>query len=236
MKLLSIITLFGAVASFNASADCLVELTGVNVNPFIERDCREAMKECSKFKRTRNYSHLQCEIVDDNYRPYNNGGNNNGGGYNPPHNTGGNSGYPNDTVGDIIEHFISGFSTNCSVVPYVDGRYHQVYVNGRFKGNYEISSYGQQAELRRVLTSYVRNGQCNYSQYGQSGPSSSSLLSRYTSNFYYNCQVVTERIYGYYQLYINNQFKGNFDPSSPAEMARLNYSLRSYDQNGTCRR
>jgi glutaredoxin-related protein len=244
MKLLSMITLFGAVLSMNASADCLVELSGANVNSFIENDCREAMKECSKFKRTSNYSHLQCEIVDDNYRPHQGGynGGHNGGGYNPPNN-GGNGQYNppgNTNSNDLIQDFISGYSDNCTVIPFVDGRYHQVYVRGQFKGNYDIRNQYELRDLRRVLSSYVARGQCRLSntqtQHGQNNMSFSRLLERYTTNFYYNCNVTKDYFSNYHQLYINGQFKGNFVISSPSDRARLEYSLRSYDRNGTCRR
>ena len=110
MKLL--LSAFLLSLSASSFASCLVELSGTNTNPFIENSCREALRECNKYKRTNNIQYGRCEVLD---RDYGNGYPPGGGNTNPPGNN-----------NRIIQDFINGQSRNCAVIPYVDGRYHQV--------------------------------------------------------------------------------------------------------------
>ncbi len=213
MKKLAIVSLLLSIAA-PAMADCLVELQGSNTQPFIKAQCREAMKQCSKYRRQSNQMGSRCTIVDRNYNPY------------PTPN-------PQGPSRTIIQDFINGHSRNCNIQPYVNGMYHQVYINGQFRGNYDVTNRHGERNLSRVLNNYVRNGSCDYNRNGQQHDPSRYIIQDYVSDVYVNCYV-EPNVGGYHQVYVNGQFKGNYDISNYSEKYNLKRVLTNYDRQGTC--
>lgn len=223
MKLLiSAIMLSLSASSF---AGCLVELSGVNTSPFSGNSCRDALRECNKFKRQNGMSHARCQIIDRNYNGgYSGGGYGGGSGH-----TGGN---PPSNQGDIVRDFIDGYSRNCRVLPNIDG-YHQVYVDGTFRGNY--SPYNLSA-LRRVLRSYVRNGSCDYSLAGNQSDPTVGIVQDLIQNRYRNCYIQPNVNGIYHQVYVNGTFRGNYDVRVYSDMYKLKEFALNLMRNRTCYR
>ena len=79
----------------------------------------------------------------------------------PPHPPGqggpGNGGFPGNSR-SLTQQFMNNGSVNCSVIIENSRTYHQVYVNGEFKGNYLLGA--QDAQLENMLYRYVSGGVC----------------------------------------------------------------------------
>jgi glutaredoxin-related protein len=232
MKLL--LSAFLLSVSASSFASCLVELSGTSTNPFIENSCRDALRECNRYKRSSNIQYGSCSIVDRNYR----GGGSYGGGNQGGGSYGGGTNYP-QTNNRIIQDFINGASRNCTVTPYVNGEFHQVYVSGQFRGNYDIRFNSQLKELKRVLNNYVRNGSCQLNRVGgvrtQYDPAQEALQDLMNGQ-YVNCYIKANVNGQYDQVYVNGQFRGNYDTSISSERFKLKEVALNLQRSGVCYR
>ena len=82
-------------------------------------------------------------------------------------------GYPNQ--GGLLNLFLNGSGSNCSVIVESSNTYHQMYVNGQFKGNYALGA--QDYQLENMLSRYVSGGVCRL-------PSSGGYPAPYPGNPY----------------------------------------------------
>jgi hypothetical protein len=230
MKLLiSAILLSMSASSF---ADCLVELSGTNTNPFIENSCREALRECNKYKRTNNIQYGKCETIDSNY------GRSTGNGY-PP----GNGGdiYSRIQSMNIVDQVSLELYQGLSIKRNVQGTYSQLYVYGQFKGNYNENDFYQmeqlRSKLRRMTNGYKHPLKSNRELRRLLNLSNNrTLIQDFTDGFYRNCYVTPYVDGRYHQVYVNGRFKGNFDISFGNGRRDLEDSLRRLVSRGTCYR
>lgn len=239
-------TLLGLmVLSFSSIsfADCYVELTGVNTQPFIEATCKDALRECNKFKRVNNYNSAKCTTLDSDYYPTpvpvptpvppHNGGYNDG--YNDGHNPSSNDVYQIISGMDLVDQASSRLFEGLYVKRYVDGWADQLYVNGYFKGNF-TSDYASQATLKRTIRDLT------YSQHPLKSEAKLNiilkrpmLLTKLASYQFEGCYI-KENVDGWAdQLYVNGYFKGNFSTSDRTAEVELRSMLADYITNRTCK-
>lgn len=134
------------LTSFSAFSECLVELDTKYNRSFIKFTCSEALRDCNRYKHLQSIEDNHCKIIDPVYAP--------------PIRSRDNPDYRYSIT--IIEDFISGHSDNCRVIPFIDNKYHQVYIDGIFKGNYEYLKADDLSELQNLLNKYVFLNKCKY--------------------------------------------------------------------------
>lgn len=140
---LYIFTLF---LSMTCIAECLVQLDTNYNRGFVQFTCSKALRDCNRYKKLHRLQDKECLIIDGEYQPESRRRDNNQYRYSRT----------------IIEDFINGKSNNCEVIANVDGQYHQVFIDGNFKGNYNYSIATDLRELQNLLNKYVFLKRCHY--------------------------------------------------------------------------
>lgn len=122
---------------------------------------------------------------------------------------------------------------DCHVIPRVSGWANQLYVRGQFVGNFEVGR--QDFELRRAIRDYQYRGQCQMKDARtlsvQFRPS--LIQEALDQTLARNCYIQSANS-SWYQLYVNNQFSGNFDQQSSFDQMKLKSELAAKIINGTC--
>ena len=124
-------------------------------------------------------------------------------------------------------------SRNCYVVPGVSGWANQLYVNGQFSGNFNQNT--EQMKLKANLADLLENGTC----LGRSPEEirllrDPNLINDMASFQYRGCYVKLGVSGWANQLYVNNQFSGNFDQRSEAEQHKLQATIVDLILRGSC--
>jgi hypothetical protein len=187
-----------------------VELSGTNANSFIENSCRDALRECNKYKRTNNIPYGRCEVIDRDY----------GNGYPPGGGNGDNTGnvYSRIQAMDITQQVSLDLYQNLSLRTNVQGTYSQLYVYGQFKGNYDERDYYQMEQLRSKLRRLTNGYQHPLKPLSElrrllNISNNGNLIQDFTNGIYRNCYVNPYVDGRYHQVYVNGQFKGTYDNS-----------------------
>lgn len=150
----------------------------------------------------------------------------------------------------LLNQFLFGSGSNCSVITESSNTYHQMYVNGEFKGNYQIGN--QDGQLENMLYRYVNGGVCRMPTSNGGGyppnpgnpypgnpypgnpypGNSGSLITQFMRGASVNCSVNLEDSNTYHQMYVNGEFKGNYVIGS--QDAQLENMLYRYINGGVC--
>jgi hypothetical protein len=133
-----------------------------------------------------------------------------------------------------IEQAINYVLEDCHVLPRVSGWANQLYIRGQFAGNYEIGRQDQ--ELRRAIRDYQARGQCLMKHSSVLSIQFDRLLieSAIDRSLSRNCHVMP-RVSGWAnQLFIDNQFSGNFDINKPEDQMKLKAALADHLSTGRC--
>jgi hypothetical protein len=134
-------------------------------------------------------------------------------------------------IQDAIDYTLA---RNCHVLPRVDGWANQLYINGVFKGNYNASTPTDQAKLKAALANGIVTGQCQERSYEEKRLLQDPYLIQAFANFQYRGCHVRLNVDGWAnQVYVANQFKGNYNRTT--EVKKLQSALVALVVNGTCR-
>jgi hypothetical protein len=132
-----------------------------------------------------------------------------------------------------VQDAADGMINGCEVKLNVDGWANQLYVNGRFSGNFR--SGVEDYNLARAIDDQIYYRACNYkSSYEIQIMNDPYLIDDFANYRYQNCFVRLNVDGWANQIYVNNVFSGNFNNRS--EDRKLRSALASYVANGTCYR
>jgi hypothetical protein len=134
-------------------------------------------------------------------------------------------------ISDAIDFTLS---SNCHILPNVDGWAHQLYINGKFNGNYNISHHNEEMKLRSALAANVIAGNCRLrTRQEQRMINDPRLILDFANGQYDRCYVKLNVEGWSNQLYINGKFSGNYHKVT--EERKLRSRLVGEILNGTCR-
>lgn len=122
---------------------------------------------------------------------------------------------------------------DCHVISRVSGWANQLYVKGQFVGNFEVGR--QDFELRRSIRDYQYRGQCLMKDVATLSVQFRPTLIQEAldQTLSRNCYIQSVNSV-WYQLYVNNQFSGNFDQQSSSDQMKLKSEIAAKIMNGTC--
>jgi hypothetical protein len=133
-------------------------------------------------------------------------------------------------IQEAIDHQLS---SNCHVLPNVSGWANQLFVNGIHAGNFDASKIEEQSKLRATIADKIQSGACLERSYDEIRLLQDPRLIQDFANFQYrNCHVKLNVSGWANQLFIRNQFKGNYDRNT--EVQKLKSALVELVMNGTC--
>jgi hypothetical protein len=123
---------------------------------------------------------------------------------------------------------------NCHVLPRVSGWANQLMINGQFSGNFDVNNQSEQARLKSELADNIVSGRCQQRSYEEIRLLQDPYLIQDFANFQYRGCHVKLNVSGWAnQLYVGNQFAGNFDRNT--EVKKLQSALVDLVIRGTCR-
>jgi hypothetical protein len=120
-------------------------------------------------------------------------------------------------------------SSNCYVKPQVDGWADQLFVDGKFVGNFHPRN--EEMKLRSAIAGYIDRGVCRLLSNQEKQLMRDPYLVNDFANYQYRGCHVKLNVSGYNQVYVRNQFKGNF---LQKDEALLRGYLVKQIMNGTC--
>ena len=130
-------------------------------------------------------------------------------------------------VTDAAQYEISG----CEVLLNVNGQYNQLFVNGASSGNFQIGL--QDNQLAQTIDYHLQRGVCNYkSPYELQYLRDPGLIQEFANFQFRNCYVRPYVDGQYNQMFIQNQFRGNYLLGT--EDLKLRSALAAYIVNGVC--
>lgn len=119
----------------------------------------------------------------------------------------------------------------CEVLLNVNGRYHQLFVNGIFSGNFQAGL--QDNQLAQTIDFDLQRRVCNYkSQYELQYVRDPNLIQEFVNFQFQNCYVRPYVDGQYNQAFIRNQFRGNYLVGT--EDLKLRSALAGYIVDGVC--
>lgn len=134
---------------------------------------------------------------------------------------------------DLLEKYTNYEIQGCYVLPYVSGWAHQIYVNGKFGGNFNISNSTELSGLKSRLASYIDTGACQFkSQRTIRLMNSPELVRDFVNRDYKGCHVKLNVSGWANQIYVNGVFGGNFHKST--EVQKLRSRLADLVETGKC--
>jgi len=157
MKFAIIFSALSTLFSFAYAQTCQVNLIdnnrvirGFQARLDVNGRCRDAMRECSKFKRTNNHPYGQCEEVDYNQGGGHTGGGNNGGGHTGGGHTGGGHQNADFRTGDTVFPTTWNSSLGARVLS-VNTRRDELRVQSRTSGSVYTFRFSEVAVSRGCL-------------------------------------------------------------------------------------
>jgi glutaredoxin-related protein len=133
----------------------------------------------------------------------------------------------------INEAIDYSLSRNCHVLPRVSGWANQLYVDGQFAGNFDANNQSEQMKLRATLAQHLSSGKCIGRSFQERDLLRNPRLIQDFANFQYRGCHVKLNVSGWSnQLYVGNQFSGNFDKNT--EVKKLQKTLVELIMNRTC--
>ncbi len=134
---------------------------------------------------------------------------------------------------DLINQYINHEIKGCYVIPKVSGWAHQIYIKGKFAGNFNISNENELSGLKSRLAAYIDNGSCEFKSYETIRlMNSPELLYDFANHNFKGCHVELNVSGWANQIYINGSFSGNYHKST--EVQKFRSRLADLVESGRC--
>lgn len=218
-----------AMSSLPAAADCLVELNGNNARvQFVENECREALKQCNRYKRDANMQNAKCDIVNTTQVAL------------PDYQTS----YDNDDQQlnlilnsmDVLQKAQMRLYEKLIVKPSEKkDHFLQLWLNKEFKGNYDSLDVHSLRNLKkRILFLSNHNHPLKSKKKLKFILQKEWLIQNMINGQFNHCSI--EPLGNKHLLYVNGHFRGKFYLDVPDEEIRLRSLLADLIVNKVCTR
>ncbi len=233
MNVFSILTLiFISLPHVVEAQECeaqLIDQYNRVVQVFRGSSCKENLKAC---RLAEHKTGLSCQRIGENQPPYSDGpqpGQHNDGYVE--------AGLPYEVQRmNNLEMAINLVLEDCYVLPNVSGWANQLYVRGKFAGNFQAGQ--DDMKLQRAIRDNQEQGVCQMKKTEELKlmfmPSLLDEAMDYTLSR--NCYVLPEVSGWANQLYVNEKFAGNFDVNNENEQIKLKATLAQLLMEGQCQR
>lgn len=138
---------------------------------------------------------------------------------------------------DIIDQAYYRVYAGIYLFKNIAGYAHQLYVNGRFRGNFNSSDEYEMNELRRKIADHVRSG-----EHPLLGINTlrimlgdEKIVDAFVDHNYRECYVRPNVAGWAHQLYINGRFRGNFDMKDGNDVMKIKSLLAVNIEDGNCK-